>query len=76
MVIDIFYWYDSSTKRKNDLDQYCIFCDTTYKDIVKHVSTRWLSLEKAVTRVLQQYDPLRSYFLSEGTCTCMCLHST
>ena len=37
-----------------------------YRDIIKHVNTRWFSLEKAMFRVLQQYNGLRSYFLSEG----------
>lgn len=66
MVIDLYYWFDKSTKRKANLVEYCNFCDTSYRDIVKHVNTRWLSLEKAVSRVLQQYAPLRSYYLSEG----------
>ena len=54
MVIDLFYWFDKSTKRKASLQRYCHFCDTTYREIVKHVNTRWLSLERAVGRVLQQ----------------------
>ena len=32
---------------------------------MKHVNTRWLSLERAVGRVLQQYAALKSYFASE-----------
>ena len=65
-MIDLFYWFDKSTKRKASLSEYCTFCDVTYRDIVKHVNTRWLSLERAVGHVLQQYDALRSYFLSAG----------
>ena len=41
-----------------------MFCDTTYKEVVAHVSTRWLSLEQAVTRILELYASLSSYFLS------------
>lgn len=66
LVIDIFYWFDKSTKRKASLGEYCSFCNTEYRQIVKHVNTRWLSLERAVSRVLQQYEALKSYFLSEG----------
>ena len=66
LVIDIFFWFDKSTKRKASLNEYCSFCDIEYRQIVKHVNTRWLSLERAVGRVLQQYDALKSYFLSEG----------
>ena len=66
MVIDIYYWFDRSTKRKASLLEYCNFCDTSYRNIVKHVNTRWLSFEKAVCRILQQYAVLRRYYLSEG----------
>lgn len=65
-MIDLYYWFEKSTKRKASLSEYCSFCDINYRKIVKHVNTRWLSLERATTRVLQQYDALRSYFLSEG----------
>ena len=65
LVIDVFYWFDKSTKRKSSLSVYCDFCDTTYRDIVKHVNTRWLRLERAVGHVLQQYAALKSYFASE-----------
>ena len=46
-VIDLFYWFDKSTKRKNGLQSYCTFCDQEYHKVMKHVSTRWLSLEIA-----------------------------
>ena len=32
--------------------------------MIKHISTRWLSLELAVEQALKQYAGLRSYFLS------------
>ena len=66
MVVDIFYWFDKTTKRKATLREYCDFCNQEYRQIVKHVNTRWLSLERAVSRVLQQYRSLKSYFVSEG----------
>lgn len=66
LVVDNFYYFDKSTKRKNELADYCAFCDVQFRQILKHVSTRWLSLELAVTRTLQQYPGLRSHFLSEG----------
>ena len=66
-MVDNFYFFDKSCKRKSNLADYCSFCDTEYRKIIKHVSTRWLSLEKVVERTLKQYAGLRSYFLSEGT---------
>jgi len=65
-VVDLYYWFDKSTKRKNELRSYCVFCDQEYRSILKHVSTRWLSLEIAVDRSLRQFPSLKSYFLSEG----------
>lgn len=74
-MIDLYYWFEKSTKRKASLSEYCSFCDINYRKILKHVNTRWLSLERAVTRVLQQYDALKSYFLSEGRCFIMASYS-
>ena len=39
------------------------FCGLTYAEMV-NVSTRWLGLEEAVSRILQMYEGLKSYFLS------------
>lgn len=64
MLVDIYYWFDKSTKRKNELADFCGFCNLQYRQVVKHVSTRWLSLEYAVDRTLLQFSGLKSYFLS------------
>ena len=63
--IDLYYWFDKSTKCKNGLQSYCTFCDQDYRAIVQHVSTRWLSLEIAIQRSLKQLPSLTSYFKSE-----------
>ena len=65
LCIDTFYWFDSSTKRKGILAEFCTFCDSDYREIVRHVGVRWLSLERAVGRILQLYESLQSYFQSE-----------
>jgi hypothetical protein len=65
IVIKLFYWFDKSTKRKGVLVEYMEFCDTEYAKILKHTSTRWLSLERCVEWTLKKYSGLRSYFLSE-----------
>ena len=63
--VDIFYWFDKSSKRKVELDEFCFFCDQEYCKIIKHASTSWLSFETAATQTLQLYQPLLSYFLSQ-----------
>ena len=66
MMIDIFYWFDISCKRRNILAEYFEFCDSTFKEIIRHVSTRWLTLHVVIERTLEVYAGLRSYFLSES----------
>ena len=53
--VDHYYWFDKSTKRKGQLEQYSTFCDTAYRGFIKHFNVRWLSLQNAVERVLQMY---------------------
>ena len=65
-MIAIIGQFDKSMKRKASLTEFYSFCDVDYRKIVKHVNTRWLSLEQAVTQVLQQFPGLKSYFLSNG----------
>jgi hypothetical protein len=66
LLIDLYYWFDKSTKRKGVLVEYMEFCDQEYGKILKHSSTRWLSLERCVERVIKKYAGLKSYFLSEN----------
>ena len=69
LLVDIYHWFVYSTKRKCKLAEYADFCDQGYRKIIKHVSTRWLSLEKVITRTLMQYQSLKTYFLSENDST-------
>jgi len=65
LCVDVFYWFDKSAKRKGILKEFCGFCDTNYREAVRYISVRWLSLEKAVNRILQLYESLKSYFKSQ-----------
>ena len=62
LMVDVYYWFDYSTKHKSLLAEYT---DQAHRKLLKHVSTRWLSLETSITRVLKQYVSLKSYFVSE-----------
>lgn len=63
--VDHYCWFDKSTKRKGQLDQYSTFCDTAYRGFIKHINVRWLSLQNAVERILQMFAASNSYFRSE-----------
>lgn len=62
LVIDLFYWFEKNTKRKACLSEYATFCDVNYRNVVKHVNTRWLSLERAVGHSSPRFQQLCSVF--------------
>jgi hypothetical protein len=64
--VDLFYYFDKSSKRKEELREFQEFTGTKELKIIKHCKTRWLSLEKAVKRVLQQWCALHAYFDREA----------
>ena len=35
--VDLFYWFDKSSKRKGALKEYSEFCDTEYEEVVKYI---------------------------------------
>ena len=51
-VIDLFYYFIRSMKRKATLRDYMEFKNTELKKIIKQVATRWLRLGKSLDRTL------------------------
>ena len=66
LMVDLFYWFDKSAKRKGKLKEYFDFCDQEYQSVLKHLSVRWLSLEKCISRTNLKFTSLKAYFLSES----------
>ena len=65
LFIDIFYHFKHSSKRKQEFnDIWCSLFTSEPEVILKHCTTRWLSLLRCVGRYISQYDGLKSYFLS------------
>lgn len=65
LLIDIFYYLEKSTKRKEALKDFQDLCEVETHKILKHCCTRWLSLGKALNRVLEQWECLTCYFSKE-----------
>jgi hypothetical protein len=61
LLIDIYYYFDKSTKRLKELKQFQVLCNVEVRKILKHSSTRWLSLGICLKRLLQQWEPLQEY---------------
>ena len=68
LLIDLYYWFEKSTKRKGVLVEYMEFCDQEYMKILKHSSTRWLSLERRVERCLKKYEGTEVILLKRAFC--------
>ena len=64
LLIDVYFHFSHGAKRKEEYREFLEFCDVAPLKILKHASTRWLSLEKCVNRFLQQWPALLSYFES------------
>ena len=54
--VDLYYWFDKSSKCKCALKEYYEFCYLEYAHVIKFMSTRWLSLELCVNRELKILD--------------------
>lgn len=57
LLIDIYFYLDKSSKRLKTLKSLQIVCDTGVRKILKHGSTRWLSLGLCIDRLLSQWEP-------------------
>lgn len=55
-----------SSKRREEFKEFQDFAEVNQLDILKHCQTRWLSLQKVVDRVLDQFPALLSYFTSHA----------
>ncbi|XP_052072307.1 uncharacterized protein LOC127710472 [Mytilus californianus] len=64
MLVDIYYHFHHSSKRKEQYKEFLDFCDVEPSKLLKHATTRWLSLETCVDRTLHHWPALTSYFNS------------
>jgi hypothetical protein len=65
LLIDIYYYLQKSSKRKEKLKVFQELHNSETKKILKHVCTRWLSLGRCLNRLLSQWDALVSFFKEE-----------
>ena len=65
-MVEIFSWFRKSGKHKEKLKEYFEFCNQECKAVLKHLSIRWLSLEKKfILSYLKTHQP-ESFFQSEN----------
>lgn len=68
VVLKIYSHFSVSAKRREELKEFFSFANCEWKEILRHVSTRWLSLQPAIERLLVNWPAISSYFLSLQDC--------
>lgn len=69
-VLKVYSEFSCSAKKVETLKEFCEFTSTKYREILRHVPTRWLSLLPAIQRILECWPALKSYFVSLGKDDC------
>lgn len=64
VVLKVYGFFSTSAKRRESLKEFCRFCDVEFQEILRHVTTGWLSLNPAISRLMQTWTALKSYFIS------------
>ena len=66
LVLKVYAEFSLSAKNVENLKEFCEFAEQEYSEILRHLSVRWLSLERAVDRFLKNCKALKMYFVSQG----------
>ncbi|CAG9818140.1 unnamed protein product [Phaedon cochleariae] len=70
LVLKVYAEFSNSSKKSELLRECFEFMDMEYEKILRHVSTRWLSLFVAVDRLLKCWPAVKKYFLELGEDDC------
>lgn len=62
---DIYNFFKTSAKRCAQFKEFQEFFNTEPHKILKPSQTRWLSLERVVRRIIEQWDALKLFFDSQ-----------
>lgn len=65
IIRNIYSYFQHSYKRQSEFKEFQTFLNIKPHKLLHPAQTRWLSLNAAILRVLEQYEALRLYFRSE-----------
>jgi len=68
VVAKEYSYFHIYTVRVESLKDFCNFVQVEYQQLLGYSKTRWLALVPAVGRLIDMFEPLKSYFLSENKC--------
>uniref|UniRef100_H3A4Y6 DUF4371 domain-containing protein n=1 Tax=Latimeria chalumnae TaxID=7897 RepID=H3A4Y6_LATCH len=61
MLVDNFYYFNGSVKRKQEYQQWC---NADVLTLIEHIETSWFSLHQAAEKCSNQWEPLYANFNS------------
>ena len=62
-VIDLHFFFERSAARREDFKAMSEITAVTVHYLLKHCESRWLSIEKVLVRVMEQFPNITAYFL-------------
>ena len=65
LLTDIYYYMKKSSVRQRNLHKWQEYYNKEQRNVLKHVSTRWLSISRCIDRLVDDWRPLRSFFEEE-----------
>jgi hypothetical protein len=68
IILRTYSEFSSHSKRLEVLKEFYFFCDMEFAELLRHVPTRWLTLLPASEKLYVNFEPVKSYFLSQDSC--------
>lgn len=66
VILKIYNYFSVYTVRTESLKEFCEFVNVEYKQLMYHCVTRWLSIFPAVGRLIEMFEAVKSFFLSQS----------
>ena len=63
IAIDLHFFFKHSAARREDYVSVSSITDVTSQFVLKHCQSRWLSLDRVLVRIVEQFKNLKEYFL-------------
>ena len=68
ILVDVFFFFkNNSSLRQHRFNEFQAELEVDQQKMLKHVSTRWLSIGRCLERLLKNWDPLKAFFKAEET---------
>ena len=64
MAIDFHFFFKYSAGRREDFAQVSEITGVISQHLEKHCTSRWISLDKVLVKLIEQFDNLKEYFLT------------